>query len=360
MLAFHGIGVAPYGVRPGVSRRNRLVRHCTVRVDPPPDDKLRRLGSVSVVRDEKSGVDVYVVGCIHGFRSSVRDVETVAASVTSPIRAVMIELCEDRWRVISKLKKDKRSSKLRKESFNLFSLLRAPARFGGSGPALVGSVLVGISNLQKLSGFEPGLEFVCAADEAKRLGAKLVLGDRPANDTIQRLSKALNPLQVFTSPLQTLKLLLPDLPPRNGVNLVSTFLDVERMREMFVLTFPTTLLSFVAVQGMGFVGDALFPVHALMIENVEILSTSTIEDAFYYTLLGLVISAIASFLKVVIHERDVYLYESLEKILDDASVVDKREELTAIIGVCGLLHVNGIVRLLNERNAKFSEASASS
>mmetsp|Transcript_2397 Transcript_2397/g.10154 ORF Transcript_2397/g.10154 Transcript_2397/m.10154 type:complete len:163 (+) Transcript_2397:1064-1552(+) len=162
---------------------------------------------------------------------------------------------------------------------------------------------------------------------------------------------------------------------------------MQRLREMFVLTFPTTVISFGAVQGIGIVGNALFPVHALMIENVEVLSTSTIEDAFYYTLLGVVISAIASFLKVVIHERDVYLYESLEAILDDASVVDKREELTSvctprqlfrltesffdrlklslldsnqIIGVCGLLHVNGIVRLLNERNAKLSKASTSS
>mmetsp|Transcript_2397 Transcript_2397/g.10152 ORF Transcript_2397/g.10152 Transcript_2397/m.10152 type:complete len:229 (+) Transcript_2397:130-816(+) len=228
MLAFNGIAVVPFGAGAGVRRRCGSVRRSAVRVDPPPGDKVRKLGSVSVVRDEKSGVDVYVVGCIHGFRSSVRDIETVAGSVTSPLRAVMIELCEDRWRVISKLTKDKRSKKLPEENFNLFTLLQTPARLGGSGPALVGAVLVGISSIQKLSGFEPGLEFVCAADEARRVGAKLVLGDRPANETIQRLSKALDPLQLFTSPFQTLKLLLPDLPPRNGINFVSTFLNVER------------------------------------------------------------------------------------------------------------------------------------
>mmetsp|Transcript_2417 Transcript_2417/g.10351 ORF Transcript_2417/g.10351 Transcript_2417/m.10351 type:complete len:167 (+) Transcript_2417:130-630(+) len=107
MLAFNGIAVVPFGAGAGVRRRCGSVRRSAVRVDPPPGDKVRKLGSVSVVRDEKSGVDVYVVGCIHGFRSSVRDIETVAGSVTSPLRAVMIELCEDRWRVISKLTKDK-------------------------------------------------------------------------------------------------------------------------------------------------------------------------------------------------------------------------------------------------------------
>ncbi|CAN0553755.1 unnamed protein product, partial [Ectocarpus sp. 8 AP-2014] len=51
-----------------------------------------------VLRDEATGCDIYLVGCLHGSHASGRDVQDVLEKVRPG--AVVLELCESRHKAL--------------------------------------------------------------------------------------------------------------------------------------------------------------------------------------------------------------------------------------------------------------------
>ena len=56
------------------------------------------------------------------------------------------------------------------------------------GEKLLGAGLKAVYQMFRMSGLEPGLEFKVALEEANRLGARVVLGDRAQDLTVRRLA----------------------------------------------------------------------------------------------------------------------------------------------------------------------------
>ena len=71
---------------------------------------------------------------------------------------------------------------------------RAP---GDVGEKVLGAYIKAIYQMFRLSGMDPGLEFKVALEEADRIGARVVLGDRSQGHTIQRLRAAITMADVM-------------------------------------------------------------------------------------------------------------------------------------------------------------------
>lgn len=198
---------------------------------------------------------------MHGFRSSATDVRSFFREVESRPRVVLVELCEARWKTI--MTEAQQRGKLKKERVSVKKWMeRMEVSFGGRGPAVLAAGLQSVSSIQKLSGFDPGVEFRIAAEEGERVGAKFVLGDQsvilslPRNDsskrgtercmcaekrqcsnisivfqafvTMQRFYKALDPRAVLRSTLNPLPFFKYLIQPANGINLIVAMLEPRR------------------------------------------------------------------------------------------------------------------------------------
>ncbi|CAN0181790.1 unnamed protein product, partial [Laminaria digitata] len=184
-----------------------------------------------VLRDESTGCDIYLVGCLHGSYASSRDVQGVLERVRPG--AVVLELCDSRHRSLRRdLEKGARGD------IPLEGKARWKAVFRGWGKGVQNTtkkagvlqgLLAGFLSapyvVQRLGDFDPGLEFKTAmvyADASIRqhgfgtgaVGAEVeggvgggvggggaalgecavVLGDRDVQETLRRLGGALTAL----------------------------------------------------------------------------------------------------------------------------------------------------------------------
>ena len=174
-------------------------------------------GTMSYLRDLRTGNEVYLIGTAHVSKKSAEEVRDVIQAVRPD--TVFVELCEKRAASIrrSMLQDDGASApgggvedKVKEflrvlgcvASLLLFvvtspdllehdadvSFSRAP---GDVAEKLLGAGLKSIYQAFRTYGLDPGLEFKVAIEEAEKIGAKLVMGDRDQEVTIRRLREAL-------------------------------------------------------------------------------------------------------------------------------------------------------------------------
>ncbi|CBJ28745.1 conserved unknown protein [Ectocarpus siliculosus] len=192
----------------------------------PPPPSLQNIPHTSLVlRDEATGCDIYLVGCLHGSHASGRDVQDVLEKVRPG--AVVLELCESRHKALRRdlEKRAKGDAPLEgKERWaSAFSSWAKGVKKTSAKSGLVQGILSGLLSapyvVQRLGDFDPGLEFKTAmvyADPSVRPGystgvargmvspaagggagpgeCSVVLGDRDVQETLRRLGGALTAL----------------------------------------------------------------------------------------------------------------------------------------------------------------------
>ena len=209
--------------------RARLARSIAARAfssSPMPE-------TMSYLRDLRSGNEVFLVGTAHISRKSADEVRAVIRSVKPD--TVFLELCEQRAEALRSsmrrgpedgvpeplrqllaslgcdLARNRNASSSTTDTtrallpddlsaflplpFLPLLLLSAP---GSLGEKLLGEGLRAMYQfLRGYHGLDPGLEFKVGLEEADRVGARLVLGDRAQRDTVRALSEALDLADVF-------------------------------------------------------------------------------------------------------------------------------------------------------------------
>ena len=123
--------------------------------------------------------EVYLVGTAHVSAESAREVRELMRLVKPT--SVMVELCDERLRSMrEKLAKNRAQSDSDHSSnprgeFVMQAVKDFAGAFGGGGDArdgLLGAAMKTMYGFFKLTGLEPGGEFIVAIEEADRLGAK--------------------------------------------------------------------------------------------------------------------------------------------------------------------------------------------
>mmetsp|Transcript_6166 Transcript_6166/g.18627 ORF Transcript_6166/g.18627 Transcript_6166/m.18627 type:complete len:373 (+) Transcript_6166:59-1177(+) len=349
-MASAGFVAGGGGCCSGVRWRGRAV--CSLaRNGADCPDPIRRLKSVAVVRDEASGATVYLIGCVHGFQSSKSDVETVFNSVSPPPSVVNLELCESRWNVVRKERPKSQSNQKKGRGLN-FSILEKA--FGGKGPALLSVALSSVSGVQKLLGFDPGVEFKVAGKLASKYGAKVVLGDKSAMETTRRLYESISPFLVVRRPLYCLRKLMPSMPPKNGINYLATLSDPKRLFELLLFTVPIGGCTNLFSQAISMIGKSFWGnVNDHTLAKAATVNTfeTGVEEVLSLGVLCLLASWWVAFRQVIIDERNEVLYQSLVSIFDNLPRSGSPQRDTTVVAVYGMFHINGVVNLLNERNA---------
>ncbi|GAB4814690.1 hypothetical protein N2152v2_001736 [Parachlorella kessleri] len=152
-------------------------------------------GTVHVSRRSAKGLAViFLVGTAHVSRRSAEEVRDMIRLVKPD--AVMVELCADR---ASRLRNGQSATEM--DFFKEMLSLVMPGGRRGSGGGLGGAnfgqqlfklTMQGFYRFLKSLGMDPGGEFKAAMEEADKLGARVVYGDRGMQETLQRLGSALS------------------------------------------------------------------------------------------------------------------------------------------------------------------------
>lgn len=271
----------------------------------------------------------------------------------------ILELCESRLNALEKVvsetsaKNEPLSKGFATRKRQSFSQLAST--FGGLGPAVVAFVLDGVYRLQTFAGVDPGIEF---AEPIRRYEAsRIVCGDAPARDTVKRLFDS------FISPVRSVKGFwssIHDLvtrvvfPPEGGINMAMLLIsDMARLLELARLLLPVTVIS-TLISVVGNAGAAALDA-APGISGVVPLTygpSGSLIPALWMAaqVIGsayLLVSTIR-FMKVLISDRDRVLARS---IIDTAARMSQEGEgNVTLCAVVGLLHTNGILRLLQDHN----------
>jgi pheromone shutdown protein TraB len=170
--------------------------------------------------------------------------------------------------------------------------------------SMLGASLKTIQNIFHRFGLESGAEFKVAMEEAQRINATLVYGDRCGDETLRRLTDAT---------LRTMPELLPKLMGADGGDLYRTLGKYSSPGGMSM--------------GMGGLAD-LDPAHLeRTIENLK----NRVEIRHNNRILNRVIPRI---MNAMLHERDQIMVDNLKRLPQDARIV----------AVCGMAHMDGIER----------------
>jgi len=174
-----------------------------------------------------TGAKIYLIGTAHVSEESIKSVREIIRFVKPNV--VMIELCINR---VGLLADDKSSASAGQLDPNQKQTQqpRKPRRLleSTSGVSILVRVISNFyeSAIKQLKSGSAGGEFRAAYEEAKRLKALLVLGDRQIQTTLQRLWAAVSLREKFSLGFQLM----------TGFNFEITPDDVERMKNSDILT----------------------------------------------------------------------------------------------------------------------------
>jgi len=144
-------------------------------VEPVPPPTITQLPStVAVLVSPFTNAEIYVVGTAHVSRASVTDVVEVIRFVRPDL--VFLELCNSRIALLVA------PEPVLDAPVTLAQALNNATKIGLF-PALLSYFYSGVKDKLKIT---PGAEFKAAFEEAKKLNAKVILGDRPVGITLQR------------------------------------------------------------------------------------------------------------------------------------------------------------------------------
>lgn len=224
--------------------------------------------------------------------------------------------------------------------------------FGGLGPALIASFLEKIYDLQILVGVDPGIEFV---EPIIRFPSnRIVCGDALAKDTVSALFSALtHPLRSIGDCFEIMRDILTQLffPPDGAVSLLFVFLrSPARLFETLKLILPLIVTSML-ISAVGNASALAFDLTSVFPDLFGFLSgpwVTMLSSTLQALLSAYSAVALLLFLKVLIADRDQVLSASIS-----STALRFAEQKSAPVTLCvvvGMMHVNGILSLLQERN----------
>ncbi|KAL4422409.1 hypothetical protein ABPG75_008606 [Micractinium tetrahymenae] len=138
--------------------------------------------TTSFLRNLHNGAEIFIVGTAHVSKRSAEEVRDMIRLVKP--QSVMVELCSGR---AARLRSGNTDQDFLKQ---MLGSMFAPG--GTLSQKLVQVSLPMMYRVLKLLGMDPGGEFKVALQEAERIGARVVYGDRDVNQTLQRLSQTMN------------------------------------------------------------------------------------------------------------------------------------------------------------------------
>lgn len=338
--------------------------------------------SCLVHHDKQTGCDVYVLGCLHGSPTSGKDVQRLINDVAPA--AVVLELCDARYNSLRKdvlkpdaLETQTASERISKVASSWWCGLKRTYEKRGLGQAALTGVLSGTYAMQKMLDFDPGLEFKTAMRMSSTHNFDLVMGDRDINETLDRMaskkkksrSGAVDLLNNgdFAEVLARSKRAGQSLAEDASSIGIAVWGDKGENME-----WPAQINMFTSVFGRrevladlaGLLGPVSLVMCALSAAAEQILgrtfemasaaggtADAVAMDAFMSTFVNTANVAILvatsalllRFSRLVIIERDVYLARALSETC-------QLHPGKPIIAVVGLLHTNGISKLLRNGN----------
>jgi pheromone shutdown protein TraB len=198
--------------------------------------------------------DVYLVGTAHVSAESAREVRELMRVVKPS--SVMLELCDERLRSM----REKLAAPSGRADARLTFATRAVKDFasafrgGDARDGLLAAAMKTMYGFFKLSGLEPGGEFIAAIEEADRQGARVVCGDRNVRETLRRVRERLTFTDVVNIATGRQKPGGPPPPPgmdgdfddiENIVESLKTREAIARMREFMRFQMPDVARVFV-------------------------------------------------------------------------------------------------------------------
>ncbi|CAG9858218.1 unnamed protein product [Phyllotreta striolata] len=251
--------------------------------------------TVTLLKHEKTGAKVYLIGTAHFSKESQADVVKVITNVLPQV--VVLELCSSRTNILSLDEETVLQEAKNIDAQKIISTIRTNGVYNG----LMYLLLLNMSaHITKEIGMAPGGEFRVAYNEAQKISSDIHLGDRSIGITLQR---ALAKLSWF----QTLKLTWHLLTSKDHVSAE----EIEKCKERDILA---QLLADLAGE---------YP----------------------------------SLREVFLDERDVFLANSLQLAVEAKWKQGQGQtEPIRIVGVVGIGHVPGIIKLWPEDQNKYIKA----
>lgn len=139
----------------------------------------------SYLRNVSNGSEIFLIGTAHVSKHSVEEVRQVVRRIKPDV--VFLELCTDR---AAKVQKGETA-----DFGAAFNAVLAKGNMGGGD--FVKLYMAGIYGVLKYMGMNPGEEFKAAMEEARAVNSRLVYGDRPIDQTINRLTDKLSMKDFF-------------------------------------------------------------------------------------------------------------------------------------------------------------------
>ncbi|XP_057653155.1 traB domain-containing protein [Diorhabda carinulata] len=244
--------------------------------------------TVTLLRHEKTGAKVYLIGTAHFSKESQEDVRKVITTVLPHV--VVLELCSSRTNILALDEETILQEAKNIDMQKILSTIRSNGLYNG----LIYLLVLNMSAyLTKEIGMAPGGEFRVAFKEASNIpNCTIHLGDRSMSITLQR---ALARLSWF----QTVKLAWHLLTSKEPI----TVEDIEKCKEKDMLE--------------------------------QVLSDFSEQYP--------------AFKEVFLDERDIYLTNSLQQAVQSRSKSsqegDFEHEPIRVVGVVGMGHTPGIIKL---------------
>jgi pheromone shutdown protein TraB len=225
------------------------------------------------LENRHTGATVHVLGTAHISALSVQQVRDLIQRVRPD--TVVLELDDERIQTV----RERLLKNAPNQDTSLFSeLLRVftDPRRGSLGSRMFEVYFKLIYRTLRMAGFLPGAEFAAAIEEAERMGAQIVLGDRNIHETMERLRTA-----VTHHFLDVLRALMTPPPPE----LERAFgALMERARgdtgSFQASEFVDALLDRKSVRLItGFLSSTLPAVSKVMLDERDVILASAIASA---------------------------------------------------------------------------------
>jgi len=343
--------------------------------------------SVAVVESGQGKGKIYLVGCLHGAPTSCRDVAAVVDGCCGGgggggredqgggdggLGAVVLELCPSRYEALTREMRAEKASALPETKEIIQKWAKGVAkvyRERGAGPALLGGFLSFTYVLQKVAKFDPGTEFKKAVAMGADQGFNIVLGDAEVNATIASFSRGLGDFGdiTATNALRDFGVMVEALfggrpffgIGAGGVMTSPQYINVpmvltttpQLVKDLFVLLAPITFVVYGVTDTADYlIGQAFGGIQSA---NAAVATSAPYfeagSEAINFLTLAFTGLFTSKFFRLIIAERNEFLAASIE----EAYRSDPSKDTIAVLG---MLHCNGVAKILGERLSSFSDS----
>ena len=293
----------------------------------------------------KGNRTAYLVGVFHGSPSSAIDVRTTMKHVRPS--SVVVELCRNRYRRLSAITNTSGEENMTPRA-SWWGIASDAA--GGGLLEVAAAGALGFVSLINPPGYQVGIEFLAAFDEARNLECDIILGDQDQRTTLRKLVRLSPKFGARTAQMPS------NSPRRNAaVVLKSAVLGDGTSKRLCLPAFavsPHRGQRAWQAAGFTFLVATITICVAWSVKTVEFDATlgprlgqlmvgTTTEHSAVSVLSALAgTSVIARMINSVLADRDLVLARAIEKAAMSAP------RGGCVVAVLGVLHVNGVANEL--------------